>query len=42
MKVWAANGAEFPDLTGAQFGAFVDSEIKRWADVVKTSGAKLD
>jgi tripartite-type tricarboxylate transporter receptor subunit TctC len=42
VKVWAANGAEFPDVTGAQFGAFVDSEIKRWAEVVKTSGAKLD
>lgn len=42
VKVWATNGAEFPDLTGPQFGAFVDSEIKRWAEVVKTSGAKLD
>lgn len=41
-KVWAANGAQFPDLTGPEFGAFVDSEIKRWADVVKASGAKLD
>ena len=42
VKVWAANGAEFPDVTGAQFGAFVDSEITLWANVVKTSGAKLD
>ena len=39
---WAANGAEFPDLTGAQFGEFVSAEIKRWAEVVKASGAKLD
>lgn len=39
---WASNGAEFPNLTGPQFGAFVDSEIKRWAEVVKISGAKLD
>ena len=39
---WAANGAEFPDLTGADFGAFVSAEIKRWAEVVKISGAKLD
>lgn len=39
---WATNGAEFPKLTGPQFGAFVDSEIKRWAEVVKVSGAKLD
>ena len=39
---WAVNGAEFPDLTGADFGAFVSAEIKRWAEVVKISGAKLD
>lgn len=39
---WATNGADFPNLTGAQFGAFVVSEIKRWAVVVKASGAKLD
>ena len=40
--VWVANGAEFPDLTGAEFGAFVNGEIKRWAEVVEASGAKLD
>lgn len=39
---WAANGAEFPNLMGAQFGQFVNAEIKRWASVVKASGAKLD
>ena len=39
---WAANGAEFPALTGTDFGMFVNSEIKRWAEVVKVSGAKLD
>lgn len=39
---WAANGAEFGGQTPAQFGAFVKGEIKRWADVVKASGAKLD
>ena len=40
--IWASNGAEFGNLTPQQFGAFVHSEIKRWADVVKTSGAKLE
>jgi tripartite-type tricarboxylate transporter receptor subunit TctC len=40
--VWASNGAEFGNLTPVQFGAFVSSEIKRWAAVVKASGAKLD
>lgn len=39
---WANNGAEFGTLTPAQFGSFVSSEVKRWAAVVKTSGAKLD
>ena len=40
--IWASNGAEFPDLTQQQFGAFVSAEIKRWATVVKASGATLD
>jgi len=43
LKVaWANNGADFPNMTGAQFGNFVNNEIKRWAAVVKASGAKLD
>jgi tripartite-type tricarboxylate transporter receptor subunit TctC len=43
LKVaWANNGADFPAMTGAQFGSFVSNEIKRWATVVKASGAKLD
>ncbi len=40
--VWAANGADFGGLTPAQFGSFVSAEVKRWAAVVKASGAKLD
>ena len=40
--IWARNGAEFGNLTPAQFGSFVSSEVKRWAAVVKTSGAKLE
>jgi tripartite-type tricarboxylate transporter receptor subunit TctC len=39
---WAGLGAEPPNLYGEAFGKFVGSEIKRWAEVVKTSGAKLD
>ena len=43
LKVaWANNGADFPNMTSAQFGTFVHNEIKRWAAVVKASGAKLD
>lgn len=40
--VWAAQGAEFPNLTGAQFDGFIKTELKKWAQVVKASGAKLD
>jgi tripartite-type tricarboxylate transporter receptor subunit TctC len=40
--IWAANGSEIPNLTGPQYGAFVNAEIKRWAMVVKDSGAKLE
>lgn len=39
---WASNGAEFGNLTPAQFGNFVSGEVKRWALVVKASGAKLE
>ena len=40
--IWASNGAEFGTLTPPQFGSFVSAEIKRWAAVVKASGAKLE
>jgi tripartite-type tricarboxylate transporter receptor subunit TctC len=40
--IWATQGAEFPNYTPQQFGSFVSSEIKRWAAVVKASGAKMD
>ena len=40
--IWTSNGAEFGNLTPAQFGAFVSAEVKRWASVVKASGASLE
>jgi tripartite-type tricarboxylate transporter receptor subunit TctC len=40
--VWANQGAEFSSMTPPQFGQFVSAEVKRWAQVVKLSGAKLD
>jgi tripartite-type tricarboxylate transporter receptor subunit TctC len=40
--VWANQGAEFGALSAQQFGQFVSAEVKRWAAVVKLSGAKLD
>jgi tripartite-type tricarboxylate transporter receptor subunit TctC len=39
---WTSLGTETPNLYGDTFGRFVSAEVKRWADVVKTSGAKLD
>ncbi len=40
--IWAANGADFPHMSQAEFGAFVNAEIARWGAVVKASGAKFD
>ncbi|MDW5443106.1 Bug family tripartite tricarboxylate transporter substrate binding protein [Polaromonas sp. SM01] len=40
--VWAGQGAEFSNLAGPQFGSFISAEIKKWTQVVKASGAKLD
>jgi tripartite-type tricarboxylate transporter receptor subunit TctC len=39
---WTSLGSETPTLTGAAFGDFVNAEIKRWAEVVKASGARID
>jgi tripartite-type tricarboxylate transporter receptor subunit TctC len=39
---WTSLGTETPNLYGDAFGRFVGDEIKRWAEVVKASGAKLD
>ena len=40
--MWTGLGAETPNLYGDDFGRFVSSEVKRWNEVVKASGAKLD
>ena len=41
-KQLADSGAEAVTGTPAEFGAFIQSEIARWARVVKESGAKID
>ena len=40
--LWTGLGTNTPNLWGDDFGRFVGSEVKRWAEVVRTSGAKLD
>ena len=40
--MWTGLGTETPNLWGDDFGRYVSSEVKRWAEVVKNSGAKLD
>lgn len=42
QAVWAKQGAEFSAYSQKQFGQFVNAEVKRWAQVVKLSGAKLE
>ncbi len=39
---WTGLGTETPNLWGDEYGRFVSVEIKRWAEVVKNSGVKLD
>ena len=42
QAAWNGLGTGMPNLYGDAFGAFASSETRRWAEVVKASGAKLD
>ena len=39
---WARNGSDVSSLAGAEFAAFVKSEIARWGKVVKDADVKLE
>ena len=41
-EIWAGQGSDTATMAPEQFARFVSTEIKRWADVTKASGAKLD
>jgi tripartite-type tricarboxylate transporter receptor subunit TctC len=37
-----SQGANPSGMTPTEFAAFIDAETKKWAQVVKASGAKVD
>jgi tripartite-type tricarboxylate transporter receptor subunit TctC len=39
---WERNGSDVPDVTGAEFGKMVSTEVGRWKKVVTEAGVKLD
>jgi tripartite-type tricarboxylate transporter receptor subunit TctC len=41
-KKLADQGAQIESRTPAEFGEFIKSEIAKWAEVIRFSGAKLD
>jgi tripartite-type tricarboxylate transporter receptor subunit TctC len=41
-EIWANQGSDTSTMSQDQFARFVASEVKRWAEVTKASGAKLD
>jgi tripartite-type tricarboxylate transporter receptor subunit TctC len=41
-QIWLNNGSETPRFTPDQFAQFQRAELKRWAQVVQDSGAKMD
>lgn len=41
-ETWANNGSDIALMKQADFARFLNAEIKRWAQVTKASGAKLD
>jgi tripartite-type tricarboxylate transporter receptor subunit TctC len=41
-KIWAEQGAVPMTMTPAEFGKFLDKDIEKWANVVKTANIKID
>jgi tripartite-type tricarboxylate transporter receptor subunit TctC len=41
-EIWASQGSDTNTMSPDQFTRFVSSEVKRWAEVTRASGAKLD
>lgn len=41
-EIWASQGSDNATMTPAQFSKLLAGDIKRWSEVTKASGAKLD
>ena len=41
-ETWERNGSDVPQISGAEYGAFVTSEIAKWGKVVRDAGVKID
>jgi tripartite-type tricarboxylate transporter receptor subunit TctC len=41
-EIWASNGSDTATMSPQEFARFLNAEIKRWAEVTRASGAKLD
>jgi len=41
-EIWAKQGAVPMSMTPAEFGAFLEKDIVKWANVVKTANIKID
>src|SRR5215469_12881724 len=41
-EIWAKQGAVPMTMTPAEFGAFLDKDIAKWANVVKTANIKIE
>lgn len=41
-EIWTSQGSDTSTMSQEQFAKFLHSEIKRWAEVTKASGARLD
>lgn len=42
VEIWKNNGSAVPNVAGPAFASFLSAEIKRWAEVAKASGARID
>ncbi len=42
VEIWKNNGSAVPNVAGPAFASFLSAEIKRWGEVAKASGARID